>query len=58
MNAEQLQIIRDDFISERIAMIMADNLMTEQEAMVCAKNQWLKYRDHHKLFLKDQPKII
>lgn len=38
-------------------MIMADDLMTESEAMVCAKSMFEKQQRDNKLFLNDQLKI-
>jgi hypothetical protein len=43
MNAERIQIAHDDFVSERIAIMVWDAGMPESEAMVCAEEQWNKY---------------
>ena len=55
---QERRIIRDDFIEERVCIIMADNLMTEAEALKCAYVWFEKYRVDNKLFLNNQPKII
>lgn len=54
MTPELLKIIRVDFIEERVCHILADNLMTEQEALVCAELMFQKYVEENNLVLNDQ----
>lgn len=55
---EQLQIIRDDFISERIAIMIHDSGMPPEEAIAQAEQCWRCYKKNYKIYRNEQKKVL
>ena len=54
MTPEQLETARNDFIEERIAVMVFDAGMQPEEAIVRAEECWLRYQKQFKVYANEQ----